>query len=292
MATFTIRHGARMTLEKTGHGIRRAWGRFTSGRAWVNFKAKHSPEWIVCEEITHGANGWHPHLHVLFFLPKRASLDELIELQSEMYERWASLVVQEMDEACAPLPGPGVDFRPCNDPEYLQKLGLELSNLGTKTGNGRTPLEVLAAWLESPPDPTTGELDMSRREFGLYQEFERTMKGKRDLTWSRGLKSFREQAKQQIKDEQSRETELVADVPPAVWAQVCEQRGARVELLEHAERLGFAGVVDWVTRNFGEDSAAEVRQWTALERQRKPQRSESAASALSSCDVARIGDAP
>jgi hypothetical protein len=280
LVTFTIRHGLNMTLEKTGHGIRTAWRTMLQGRWWQNFKAKFGGlNFCVGEEMTHGAAGWHPHLHALFFMPRELSLGEILDARSDLFERWAEIIAEQLGEACEPLPGPGVDFRPANCAEYLAKLGLELSSAGTKerglsdNAAGRSPLELLADWLASPVDAITGELDMSRAEFKLYKEFERVMKGKKDHSWSTGLRDFRDEAKAAIKAEQLAETELIADIPAETWRQLCELANSpRIELLEVSEQLGRAGVLDWIGRKLGDDHRRDVLKWSELTRTPKPPR--------------------
>jgi hypothetical protein len=280
LVTFTIRHGRGMSLELTGHGIRNAWRTMLQGRWWQDFKARFGGlQFIIGEEMTHGSNGWHPHLHALFFLPRELSMDEILDARSDLFERWADIIGEQLGEGCGPLPGPGLDFRPAHCAEYLAKLGLELSSAGTKersidsNAGGRTPLELLADWLASPIDAVTGELDMSRQEFKLYQEFERTMKGKKDHSWSTGLRELRDQAKQAIKAEQLAETVLVADIPAETWRQLCELPDSpRIVLLEVAEQLGRAGVLEWIGENLGEDHRRDVLKWSELTHAPKPPR--------------------
>jgi len=232
MATLTIRHGKMDTLAQTALGIKDAWRRFASGREWHAWRTKHAAEYILSEEMTYGANGWHPHLHVLFFTEKWLSEDEMLATDSWIFERWSNLVGSCMGEQFVPVAGVGTDFRPCNAATYISKtVGLELVDPGTKEGRngGLTPVQILSKAQEG---------DASC--LALYHEFERTMKGKRDLVFSAGLRPLRDALSLYIKRESAEEREQMdrVHIPPVVWRAVCRTELGLLALLEAFDRGG------------------------------------------------------
>jgi hypothetical protein len=172
--------------------------KFKNSRAYKNcMKAIGSPGSIRALEVTHGANGWHPHTHDLIFA-KAGQLEKLQELQivwiemlikagladrsqlNDMYK--AAFDVQNGDYAA----------------EYVAKFGHEATNaskiltentwgashemtkahakVGKRLG-GRTPFTLLADYIKG--DKESGDLFV---EFGLH------FKGKRQLFWSPKLR--------------------------------------------------------------------------------------------------------
>lgn len=71
MATLTIRHHQFDRLIDLLATIRKAWGKLKTGAP--RRRARGRAGWvgdIRSLEVTRGANGWHPHLHVLLFLDR------------------------------------------------------------------------------------------------------------------------------------------------------------------------------------------------------------------------------
>lgn len=242
LLTCTIRHGFSDDLETTGHGIRRAWQAFCSGRAWQDLRRELGASYIVSEEVTHGRNGWHPHLHVLLFLGSELDIDTLLELRWKLYLRWEACVKRAIGADHAP-DWKAFDLRLCERREdYISKLGLELADPGTKRGRaGRTPIQLLS-------DGIDGEA----RALALYGDYERIMKGRRDLTWSRDLQPYR-------RKRERGDVTLAADIPAPLWDTMRDRRGIAIQLLEAAERGGLDAVCWVVQRAAGSSSAWQVR---------------------------------
>lgn len=170
LATITVRHQATDPVSLT-RDVRKCWRLMLQRRRWRKWSATHDLEWICAEEVTRGANGWHPHLHVLL-LPRIAFADPIADA-GDLYEAWADLVEQKLGEKFIPSSDHGCDMRPCDVASYLTKLGLELSDANAI--KGRAPLALLE----------DGELD-------LYVQLQLARTRARDLTFSRGLKAIRE----------------------------------------------------------------------------------------------------
>jgi len=198
LATLTIRHSASDPVEIC-RAVRACWRKFVSGKRWKNYREHVQLEWIVAEEVTRGDNGWHPHLHVLL-MPERKFGDPL-EHSSWWYERWASIVERELGADHEPDLAHGADLRPCTSSQYLTKIGLELTDPGDVKGRldpssphydpherrrGLSPLGLLE---EGTRKLRAGE---SARELDLYVELQNSRYRCRDLTFSRGLRVYRD----------------------------------------------------------------------------------------------------
>jgi hypothetical protein len=178
MVSLTVRHARGHSLSELRRGLAEAYRALWQGRggerrrrAWG---VAHS---VRALEVTHGEHGWHPHLHVLVFT--RGALP--VGAEQDLAEDWSHAVARKLGTTCAPDLTHGADIRPIDDERYLAKLGLEISNIGSKKGRrrSRTPWE-LAHDAASGDGPSVG----------LWRQYSEAMKGARQLFWSRGARDF------------------------------------------------------------------------------------------------------
>lgn len=177
-------------LEKQSKALHRFWRDRTVKEV---FKQIGTIGHVRALEVTHGRrspsnNGWHPHYHCLMFGGSGVDLSrfdshQLKDWQVRLYLRWS---------ACCLKSGLG-------EPSYAH--GLKLDD-GTKAGNyaakwgledemtkghtkkalhGETPFDFLRSYLVDGTD---------KQAAALFAEFAETFKGKRQLSWSKGLKSM------------------------------------------------------------------------------------------------------
>jgi len=205
-------------------------------------------------EITHGANGWHPHLHVLVLTD--VPLDEGLRarLADRLYDRWCRAV--ERAGTQAPSREHGLDIRPVRREgapvlgTYLQKgdvadevalraggrrIGLELARADLKSrGSSRSPWAVLADVM------LTGDAD----DLALWHDYERATFGRQSLTWSAGLKA-RLLIAEFTDDELAAVDQggiVVCVLDANTWQLVTRTRGGSVSILEAAESGGALAV--------------------------------------------------
>lgn len=169
---------SRFTQTRQALALRRSIGCLGTVRAW---------------EVTHGANGWHPHFHILLFV--RAGGLDLADLRERFYALWANscrlagLPVPEFmvpyvkyGKLCAFF---GVDVQDGKQAAaYASKWGLESEmtkgHIKKAARGGRTPFDLLRARL----------VDDDKQASALFKEFAECFKGKRQLVWSKGLKAL------------------------------------------------------------------------------------------------------
>ncbi|MFI9163454.1 hypothetical protein [Kitasatospora aureofaciens] len=155
-------------------------------------------------EVTHGANGWHSHLHVLLWTEGPATREQADLLQEELYKRWAARC------KAVGLPTPDREHGVRVDPAILQAdgsmpLGLikylakvQDQDVITKEVTAR-PLaaemtrsdDKLARGAKGRTPFKLAELAIAGDEvaLGLWREYEQATRGRQCLTWTEGFKA-------------------------------------------------------------------------------------------------------
>jgi len=255
MATFTMRHSSRDKVADTRATVTKAWARAQAGKAWKSLKAKfHIIGTVRALEITYGANGWHPHLHVLFFTDR--PLGEFMErrLADRLFDRWHGII----DRLGGTTERGGFDFRKASDAttaaEYVAKwgAGYEVAKGPLKGAAGCSVWDLLKR--SANGDHLAGV---------LFMKYAKAFKGARHLTYSRGLRERYDLRQPQedldlaLDGEEGGErvdpetgevinTEAGAlytcDAPR--WAFVCRMKATGL-LLDIAKEEGRSGVEHW-----------------------------------------------
>jgi hypothetical protein len=201
--------------------------------------------WIAAVEVTHSdVNGFHPHLHVVACFDTPVSDLLLEELAGRWFLRFERALARRGFTA-SEFQG-GLDARTVSADSsgalavYLSKLALEVSGGTTKTArrrSSRTMWQVLADGL------ATGLAD----DLETWEQYERASHGRKQVTFSRGLrKRYRlaeEQTDEEIADEDLGSDDLIA-LPAETWRAI---RDRAEDLLSAAEADGLVGAVVWLT---------------------------------------------
>lgn len=272
MLTVTAPHRAGMKLRPLGRAFADAWRKVCSGREWYDFKLRMNFTGAVrARETTHGANGFHPHFHILITSSRVWDDDELARFRFRFFVKWALAIRARRGVANAyPDPFHGVDLVRCFDESYIAKLGLadELTGAMRKRGRAenRTPFQIMADYAR------THSADDAR----TLRHYIRGMKGARQLTWTRGragaedlrkvyaaaLAAIAPEAAQgdfgfesdvELLRREEREGAIVAQLPGRQWDALVRvmhrARGdAEYELVTAAEADGSRGVEAMLAR--------------------------------------------
>lgn len=198
MVSFTVRHDKRDELGDTLRTITEAWRDMTSCRQWQTEKKQRGLKgYVRALEVTWGnRNGWHPHLHGLFFLSPEMCIAGFYR---NMREWWRDCVTEaggssKWEYACA------LTVSDNSIAEYITKWGhepetktlerlsrwskaQEMTRVVSKHGQGEhlTPFDFLQAYMS---DNTSGAAYWGH----LYRKYATATWGQRQLTWSRGLR--------------------------------------------------------------------------------------------------------
>lgn len=183
--TLTVRHQRWESLASLYGGLASAWAFLRRHRWWRSLSLAGV---VRASEVTYGANGWHPHLHLLLFVRGELVLGDV---EAELRRRWQSAVVGAGLSATSLARG--VRLQPISYEDrggvggYLSKvldehgsswdLGSELARSDVKSSRGGlSPFELLDR-------ATCGEAFAVR----AWREYEQGTFGRRAIEASRSL---------------------------------------------------------------------------------------------------------
>lgn len=245
--TGTVRHHAGDRLEDSLGYVLDSWSRLRRNKGWRLMKKKYAiAHYIRAIEVTRSEkNGWHPHCHSLLFLDGDITEEQIENLRVDLFGYWANAV--EALGGKRPTEK-GLDLQKCDKDgkvlaRYVGKIqekkrwtaGAEMARFDAKSGRGEGSI--------SPFELLDDELEMSPACRGkLWREYYQATKGRRAITWSRGLKklySIGEKTDEEIQDE-AQSTTLVWRTSARVF------RAVRRENVENlAVALELAEAEDW-----------------------------------------------
>ncbi|UOA34412.1 plasmid replication protein RepW (plasmid) [Sulfitobacter sp. DSM 110093] len=183
MLTLTARHKRSMPLAEIQGKIASAEKRLKTTRHWKRLMKVATGGFAKAVEVTHGANGWHPHFHIILLLDCD-SQPEAFEEVEELREAWLhELTCAGLDGTSKKAVEHSFDYCGAEEAgEYVSKWGAgeEMTLAGSKVGRGkgRTPWQLLR-------DARVAETDAERMKAGaLWWEFIQVMKGVHQLRQS------------------------------------------------------------------------------------------------------------
>lgn len=250
MASFTMRHKRSDALRDTLGQLMAAYRRMVQQRAFRALKERLGVAgWIRAVEVTVTWNGWHPHVHVLWFLKGQLDADTAPDLERSLFELWSSALLREGARSISRKHGVMVTYgHAAALTGYLAKvqdghegdgwtIGREMTRHDVKASRagarGRVPFELL----------DSGDAE-SR---GLWLEYVDATKGRRAIEWSRGLRDLLAMGKEatdaEVLDSVEAESLLWVIPGPEYDSMAPEQRVAVLEAAEDtvAARSGQKG---------------------------------------------------
>lgn len=231
LVTYTMQHKSSDGIAAVLRRIIKARTRLLSGRSWQSFRDEHRFVGQVRSlEVTYGSNGWHIHMHVLFFFDCDV---KIIPFEHEMKTRW--MVAAKFAGGYASYAN-GCDVR-YSDQEiakYIAKFGKEpewkdnnkvlasnkwsvsheIAKAAVKSGRdgNRSPIELLRDYL-------LGDEDAGK----LWLQYAVVFKGQRQLFFSQGLKCLLDIADKSdgdLVDEMENDAILFAQLSKDQWRYV------------------------------------------------------------------------
>jgi hypothetical protein len=259
MGTLTMRHHKGHRLAQEWDALGSAWKNVIKTRVWKKWLARlGSPGMVRVVEVTYGANGWHVHLHFVLLVAGD---------QTELVADFADWLVQKWGRALAAegFPGAlevgqdvhlvdGVDAA-ADMGQYLAKstaygaaeqIGREL--MGSWTKGARGVWSTVPAWRLIEQFQSTGEVDL----LDLWHEYEKGSKGKRQCTWSRGLRDLLvlepEKTDEQVAAEEVGTEDLIR-LDRHAWTAVLGLPYPTSHLLDVVEKKGLEGLKAFLSAN-------------------------------------------
>lgn len=246
LLTLTVPHYENDSLNVLLGQLKQATRRFFGGtrasrEAWAAIgKVGH----IKATEVTYGSNGWHPHYHVIVFtqdvLPSKTDLTPLVHA-------W----IHSCLKAGFPAPSVmhGFDWQSAEyAAQYVNKWGIEHEVTKSHIKSGRsgslTPWDMLKySMIEN--------FEQAEKMGKLFQEFAICFKGKRQLVWSKGLKSLYgidEKTDEELAEETENTSQSVMDIQLFLWALIKRhyKRADFLTLVEHDQKHGTSHSVEFL----------------------------------------------
>jgi len=182
--TATVSHKLGDHLSDVLNLVTESWRATFSGRRAQSLRGKGYVGQIRNIEVTHGVNGWHPHIHATLIFDRDA--DETVTALGRAF----STAVASRG-GISIVPGPGWSWSRVETASavsaYLAKveggwgIGLEMARGDLKLSRGaagRTPGQILTAAADGCPDAAV-----------LFRIYEECTKGRNFMRFSRGLKA-------------------------------------------------------------------------------------------------------
>jgi hypothetical protein len=243
--TLTLPHDEGDSLRGLFTGVTEAW-QFVN-RDWAVRQLRRAGlvvGSVRAVEVTYGASGWHPHLHVLMVTSRPLTADERSVLRDAVFRAW--VVGVQRRGWRPPSQAHGVTVEPVTSTgvgDYMAKMGAErvanyLVQLIGKGGDGkgRSPWQILAG---------AGELVAA--DVVLWREYESATRGRRMLTWTKALKERLGVGEDDPEDELAEgevepEEHCVATLTGAQWSLMVAHPSGIERVLRAAEEDGGDGV--------------------------------------------------
>ncbi|QOX80217.1 hypothetical protein FY034_15165 [Trichlorobacter lovleyi] len=162
---------------------------------------------ITVLHILHGKNGWHPHIHMLLFFKPESPVPE----ESEVSNIWLTAMLKQ---------GLDVSFDHSASFKLFESdntVGYYLCGLNDKKNKGRNIFEIIASAI----------LKNNYSDLNLLQEYALAVKGRHNVSWSKGLRRL--SGLQEKKGNTEMKRDLIASLSAADWKAI-DYAGCKVYL--------------------------------------------------------------
>lgn len=180
LLTLTNPHHHGDNLKQLLEGQKKALHRFwTLRKSRTLFESLGKVGHIIATEATYGKNGWHPHYHILLFFSQPINSKAVKAYLATCWQnccKLSGLKVPSIEHGCDLRDGKYAD-------QYVGKWGLEDEVTKGHTKKGREGSET-------PWDLLRQSEGGCERSGYLFKQYADAFKGKRQLSWSKGLKEL------------------------------------------------------------------------------------------------------
>jgi hypothetical protein len=255
--TLTVPHHQGDRLRPLFDAVSVSWREVLADKSFRRLRADLRLECVRALEVTHGENGWHPHLHGALVMGRQIERGEVQELRRELYRAWCSAVERRGYEPPSWKYGASViQVRSGAGAvgAYITKvqgLAHEMTRLDRKAARkGLAPFGILARCRGAVESDGAGGERFRRdsRSVGLWREYESATKGRRALTWSRGCRVLLG-----LTPDERSDSEL-AEPDGGVWGRL--DRGQWRDLISHPS--GFEDLAAIGLRLEGAEDATQA----------------------------------
>lgn len=260
LVTLTLPHQAGDRLAVTFGLVNAAFRAMQSGRAYAAEREAYGIlGYVRAAEVTHGANGWHPHLHLILVTAARLTAEACQVLAAAWLARWNRYLTScgwpaasdehgvrfdlvRRDSAAVAVYVAKLQEGDATKPPRRANVAAEMTRADLKSGRGgsRVPFEILA---DFGSDGAADDLE-------LWHEYQTATKGKSAVRWSRGLRALLLPDEEELTDEavteQAAEAEDLAVIAAPLYRAIAARPYGEAYLLVAAERGGLDGIRRYV----------------------------------------------
>jgi len=256
LVTLTLPHEVADELRKTITLVSEGFAAVNAGRGYGEDRnAFGILGHIRAFEVTHGQNGWHPHLHVIVCLARPASRDLADALQARWQARWDRFLRRRgwrpsvdkigvrVDRVRRDGAAVGAYVAKLQEGEKLDRsVGNEVARADLKGGRrgSRVPFEILADFGS----------DGAESDRALWQEFQLATKGRSAIRWSKGLRALLLPDVDELMDEEIAAAEVggvqIALIEPQLYRKIAGRPYGEAFLHVAAEQGGIKGIRRYV----------------------------------------------
>ncbi len=257
LVTQTIPHGRRDHLEPLLERFTRALMKFKGQRGYERAREQFFIKGSIrALEVTHGANGWHPHAHTILFLKHdwwNSTTGKSLpvnheQLRPDLFKLWESAARRAgFEQALSPEAFDVQDASQVKN--YVTKMGTEyqwnaeheLVKAHSKRGSSHSM---------TPFDMLRGMLDESRPDLrARFAEYSACFGGKRQLVWSNGFKKellgTDGLTDEQIAESIGEDDSVLADIPPHEWT-IIRRYNLQGQVLQIVSDFGRGGLTHFL----------------------------------------------
>lgn len=196
--TLTFPHGVGDDVKVLRKKLSKAYGKLSNGKYSVKSKFKeYYPDseihgFIRAVEVTHGTNGFHPHVHILLFSSPDLTAIKINEIYNPSWKRacvLSDLPEPSTEHGCTVKDGSFAS-------EYISKWGIEdemtkANSKVSRSKKGVTPFGLLRCFIDGNDPIYTPE-----KSKNLFLVYANAFKGARQLYWSNGLRNLLSMSKE------------------------------------------------------------------------------------------------
>lgn len=232
LLSLTIRHNKELSLRRIIDGFQAAHDDFwrlvpkaqKERNRWRKFCGLDAESWkseagfigyVSGSETTWGKHGWHFHRHYALAFRANVGKEEIGDMVAKLRDHWRACVVRHLGKECEPSDEHGLDLRPLHLADYISKLGLEVSDVGTKSARGGNV---------SPWGLLSGAARGSGQGLDALAEYVHATKGAKCVQFSNALKEHWEKLGASGRDDNDAEladetkgAELVYELSKGDW---------------------------------------------------------------------------
>ena len=240
LVTYTIPHHQKQKLKDLLKKFNYSRSLFYHRKSWKTYSRQIGLSGSVkALELTQGENGWHVHLHELLFCKNGRPEPTAAELLPLWQKAALSAGLQ-----CPNEHGVKVDHGQ-KAQDYITKWGAESEMTKSMIKHGRegsrTPWDILRDF----------ELYGDEQDAELFREYAKAFQGKKQLIWSKGLRTLLqmqpEKTDEQIAAEQEAGSQRVGIISKADWKLIL-QYDKRGEVLDLADAGGMEAVNELIRK--------------------------------------------